>query len=160
MLSRASPCARFGPGRQTRGNVADRFGVAEIIAHELFDRQQAVDLPIAVQLGDAELFGPIEHLGRLSGVKMHFVAQVQEKLTRGSQRVEVFFDQNAQFGQFVEIGRAIADKTDPSNELDIAQSAAGTLDVRLQQKHGFAEAESFCPAGIARFGRSKTGCGD
>ena len=108
------------PGRPERGYVADRLGVAEIIAHELFDGQQAAGLPIPVGLGNAELFGAVEDFGGLSGVKMQLVAQSQEKFQRGLNGGQVFIDQNSHIGQFVEIGGAVTHESDPADELDFA----------------------------------------
>ncbi len=69
---------------KSRGYVADRFGMAEIIAHELFDRQQAAyfaDTRAPRQC--ASCSAAVEHFGRLLGVKMQLVAQAQEEFPRG-----------------------------------------------------------------------------
>ncbi len=149
--------AGLGPCRKSRGDVANGFGVAEIIAHELFHGQQTGQLPVAAQLGNPHLFGAVEHFRCLAGVKMQLVTQAQQKLPCPAKRAEVFFNEQAQFGQFVGRGRSVTDKTYPADELNVAQSAAGTFNVRLQQEHGFAVAEPFFQPGAIDRGQQKSG---
>ena len=130
--------ARLGLGHKPRGNVADGRGMAEVIAHELLDRQQAGLGPIAAQLGDAELVGPIEHVGRLPGVEVQFVPQPQQELAGPLNRRQVFLAEHSPGVQLAEIGRAVADETDPADQLDVAQRAPRPLDVRLQQENRLA----------------------
>ena len=72
--------ARAGLGHKPRGHVAHGRGMAEVIPHELLDRQQAGLGLVAAKLGNAKLVGPIEHVGRLVGVEVQFVPQPQQEL--------------------------------------------------------------------------------
>ena len=71
--------ARLGLGDKPRGDVTDRGRMAKVFPHELLHRQQAGHRRIAAQLGNAELIGPIEHVGRLLGVEVQFIPQTQQE---------------------------------------------------------------------------------
>ncbi len=93
--------ARLGLGDKPRGDVTDRGRMAEVFPHELLHRQQAGLRRIAAQLGDAELIGPIEHVGRLLGVEVQFVPQPQQELAGPLNRLQVLFAEHAPGVQLV-----------------------------------------------------------
>ena len=138
--------ARLGVGGKTCGNVAHRVGVAKVIAHELLDRQQTARRLIAAQLGDAELLGPIEGVGRVPGVEVQLVPQPQQELGRLANRRHVFFLQLAQGLQLAEIGSSVSNQPEPADQLDVAQAAPRALHIRLQEEDGFAVAQPLLPA--------------
>ena len=142
--------ARSGLGHKPRGNVAHRRGMAEVFPHELFDRQQAGLGPIAAQLGNAELVGPIEHVGRLPGVEVQLVPQPQQKLAGPLHRAQVFLAEHSRGVQFAGIGRPVTDETDPADQLDVAQRALRPFDVRLQQEHRLAIAMLLLRSDLSR----------
>ena len=128
-----------GVGHEIVGHAADGARVAEVLAHELLDRQDALGALALVQFGQPHLFVPVEHVVvGLAGVEVQFVAQSQQKLAAVAQGVLVRLAEDALQLQRVGIGLAIAGKAEPPHELQIAQSAARALDVRLQQKDGLA----------------------
>ena len=72
--------SRPGRGHKPRDNVARTVGHAEILLHELLDRQQAGRALVAVDFGQAHLLGAVEHVVGLAGVEMHLVPQPQQEL--------------------------------------------------------------------------------
>lgn len=135
--------ARLGLGHKSRGDVTDRRGMAKVFAHELLDRQQAGYRRIAAHFGNAELFGPIEHVGGLLGVEVQFVAQAEQEFAGPLDGLEILLSQHAPCVQFVRIGRAIADETDPADQLHVAEGPPRALDVRLQQENRLAITKLF-----------------
>ncbi len=127
-------------GHEPLDHVAHLVRVAEILAHELFHRQQPGDRLVAQGRGDPQLLAARQHVGGLAGVEVQLVAEPEEEFTRPLDRCKVFVAQCAAVAQFARIGRAVANESDPAEQLQVAQPAGGSLDVGLQQEDGFAVA--------------------
>ena len=117
--------------------------VAEVVPHEAFDGQHAGRRPVAELLGNAKLFGPIEHVGRPAGVEVQLVAQAQQQFSGLLDGGKIFVGKDLQLPQLGRLAGAVADQSDPAEQLQIAQPAARSLDVRLQEIHRLAEAGAF-----------------
>ena len=126
--------------------MAHGVGVAKVIPHELLDRQQTGGGRIAAQLGDAKLLGPIKHVGGLTGVEVHLVAQPQQEFDGSQNRRQVFLVELAQGSQLAEIGGSVANQAEPADQLDVAQRSPRPLHVRLQEEDRLAVAQPFFPA--------------
>src|ERR1043165_4317613 len=79
---------------------------------------------------------------------MQVVANPKQKIAGVAQPALLLLGEIAALCQAVEVAFAIADKTDPANELQIAQAAAGALDIGLQHKYGFTVFNAFFAARI------------
>ena len=127
-------------------------GMAEIFAHELLHRQHARPGRVAAQLGDAELIGPIEHVGRLAARGSAFRCATAAGTRWPAAIALQVVVRSARPGraEFVRIGRAVANQTDPADQLDVAERAPRALDIRLQQENRLAVTDAAPPAGLRR----------
>ena len=66
-------------------NVAHAACIAKIVPHKLFDRQQSIVASIAQPLRYPDLFAAFESIVCSIGMKVHLVANPQQKLARGQQ---------------------------------------------------------------------------
>ena len=69
--------------------------MAKIFAHELLDRQQPSDLFVPIERRQPHLLGPFQDVVGFVGVKVHFVAQMQQKIAGGANRELVFLRDRA-----------------------------------------------------------------
>ena len=81
------PRVRRGLGQELRGHVADAVGMAEVVAHEMLDGQQAVGgrrrpwvhSARAAVLGQAKLLRAGEHVAGLARVEVQIVAKPEQE---------------------------------------------------------------------------------
>ena len=114
--------------------------VLKVLAHELLDRQQALrPADSFAGLGQPQLLGAVEHVVGLARAESagRCAARAESRGPRAAARCSSL-RQPAGLAQRVEIALAVADEADPADELQIAQAAAGALDVRLEQEDRFA----------------------
>jgi len=143
-VPRASQAPR-GPrlGQEARHEVAHAVGVAEVLAHELLDREQPRGGLVAEAGGDADLLGAAEHVGRLACLEVQLVAQAEEELARLGHGGQIVGREGAAGAEGVGLGGAVAGRPRPAEQLDLAQVARRSLQVRLEQVHGVAELGPF-----------------
>ena len=98
---------------------------------------------VPVPLGQPKLLGAREHVAGLAGVEVQVVAQPEEEGVGRLDGVVVFLAQHAAIAKFAEIGSAVASEADPAQQLQIAERALGSLDVRFQEEDRLAVAMPF-----------------
>lgn len=133
---------------KSRDDAARLGGVAEVVAHELLDLQEARRFFVAPHVGDSQLLGPVEHVARFAGVEVQFVAQAKEELIGPLDRLGVVAGEDAGRGQLLGLRCAVANRPGPAEQLQIAQSTPRSLHVRLQQVDRLAKLDAFLPAGL------------
>ena len=141
------PGVRRGLRQELRGHVADAVRMAEVVAHEMLDRQQAVGRFEAAVLGQAKLLRTGEHVAGLAGVEVQLIAKPEQERVGRLDGVVIFLAQRAAIAEFGEVGHAVAGEADPAQQLQIAKRALRSLDVGLQEEDRLAVAP---PLVIAR----------
>jgi hypothetical protein len=127
-------------GEEHSGQVANRFGVEEIMAHEALDRRRSGPVRIFHTRGELALV--IEGEALLGAARDHMeVAPYRPKKTSGALELAQFGrGKQAGFDQFGDGSDAIGIFTDPEERVEIAQAAFAFLDIRFDDVAAVAHA--------------------
>ena len=124
-----------GLGKELRGHVADAAGVAEIVAHELLDRQQAIGrFDSRGRSARRSCSRTGKHVVGPPGVKVQIVAEPEQKGVGRLDGVVVFAAQRPAIAQLGEVGQAAAGEPDPAKQLQIAERALRRLMLGSRRK--------------------------
>ena len=110
--------------RHPRGEEPDMPGVAEVVPHELLDRQHAVAAVVGHLLRQPDLLTTVEGVVLFARVEVHVVADPQQELPRRGQPAVVELRQHALAAQPVEVADAGVDEPQPTQQVQVAEPAA------------------------------------
>ena len=106
--------------------------MAKVVAHEAFHRQHPLASLKAESFGDAELLGPIEQVAGGAGVKMHLITESKQKQPRGEQSAMIKLREGSEQVQAIRVRCAMLGKSQPAQQIQIAQAPARAFHVWLQ----------------------------
>ena len=128
--------------------VINFAAVSKVLLHKLLNREYTIFTFTAIPGGKFQLPVAIQLILRLAGFKMQLVANPQKEVVTIADDAGIFVGEEPHLFELFGIANSEACKSNPTQEVDVAQSTAGAFDIGLKQEHGFAELLLFIAAGF------------